>query len=161
MRAVCLLRKAIVISVRVSSTSKDQQHRHAWCLLLNSREREKEKPPAVSWLLLFVVMLPPFFFFFSHQCVCVCVCVQSIFNQPIYLAYAKIAQQQKNKMSQEAPSRLLLKLIRSMCDAIDDEHDDDDDSRCRYCCCRIHRHIGAYSYNLSLKRQHWLYTSSI
>ena len=159
MRAVCLLRKAIVISVRVSSTSKDQQHRHAWCLLLNSREREKEKPPAVSWLLLFVVMLPPFFFFFSHQCVCVC--VQSIFNQPIYLAYAKIAQQQKNKMSQEAPSRLLLKLIRSMCDAIDDEHDDDDDSRCRYCCCRIHRHIGAYSYNLSLKRQHWLYTSSI
>lgn len=92
------------------------------------REREGEKPPVASWLLLFVVMLPP-----SFSLILPSMCVQSIFNQPIYRAYAKIAQQQQNKMSREAPS-LLLKLIHSMCDAIDND-------RCLYCCCRIYRHI--------------------
>jgi hypothetical protein len=73
-------------------------------------------------------MLPP-----SLSLILSSMCVQSIFNQPIYRVYAKIAQQQKNKMSREAPVPLL-KLIRSvrMCmyDAIGDD-------RCVYCCRRL------------------------
>lgn len=79
-------------------------------------------------------MLPP-----SLSLILPSMCVQSIFNQPIYRAYAKITQQQKNKMSREAPVLLLKKLIRSMCDAIDDD-------RCLYCCCRIYRHMYIYIY---------------
>jgi len=82
-------------------------------------------------------------------------CVQSIFNQAIYRDDAKIAQQKRqNKMSREAPLlSWLLKLIRSMCDAIDND---------------VNAHIllllllsAVYTNNLSLKRQHWLYTSFI
>jgi len=135
MRAVCLLRKAVVISARARASVIDIKRSTASACMMFVAQFERNPLRHTDFSCSLSCCHHPFLLSPS-------MCVQSIFNQPIYRAYAKIAQQQKNKMSREAPP-LLLKLIRSMCDVIDN-------ARCLYCCCRIYRHT--YIYTLTICR---------
>ena len=114
MRAVCLLRKAGVISVRTSVIDIKRSTTSVCMMFVAQLDRETPCGKVTS-----PVPWHAAIFSFSLLLRLSSICVQSIFNQPIYRAHAKIAQQQKTQMSREAsipppplPSALL---IRSVC----------------------------------------------